>query len=169
MMRIGWRVGRGERWHAAACAAAIVVVLPLVGCGGEEGSGELPPLPPPVPAVASSLAVQERAAAATAAASKWAGVGFSSPAVLAEQFAAHGAGFGDVDADRYLALARALRDAPLGTGVVELAHADGSTSRFDRKSGAFVAFAADGTIRTFFRPNEGEVYFQRQARQARMR
>lgn len=161
-------MGRDAGWRAAAWATAIWTVLPLAGCGEGE-SGELPPIPPPVPAVAAPLVAQDSAAAVAPAPSKWAGVGFSSPAVLAEQFAVHGAGFGDVDASRYLELAKALRDAPLGMGVVELSHTDGSTSRFDRKSGAFVAFAADGTIRTFFRPNDGEVYFQRQARQARMR
>jgi pyocin large subunit-like protein len=37
-------------------------------------------------------------------------------------------------------------------------------SRFDRGSGGFVAFDADGIIRTYFRPNDGEAYFRRQAR-----
>jgi pyocin large subunit-like protein len=43
---------------------------------------------------------------------------------------------------------------------------DGVVSRFDRRSGAFLAFDSDGTIRTFFRPNDGESYFRRQARRA---
>ena len=34
----------------------------------------------------------------------------------------------------------------------------------DRSTGAFVAFDADSTIRTFFKPNDGEAYFERQAR-----
>ena len=31
----------------------------------------------------------------------------------------------------------------------------------DRRSGAFLAYNTDLTIRTFFRPNAGEAYFQR--------
>jgi len=36
-------------------------------------------------------------------------------------------------------------------------------TRFDRTSGAFLAFNSDGVIRTFFKPNDGERYFRRQA------
>jgi pyocin large subunit-like protein len=36
-------------------------------------------------------------------------------------------------------------------------------SRFDKATGSFIAFNADGTIRTFFRPVDGENYFRRQA------
>jgi len=48
--------------------------------------------------------------------------------------------------------------------IEELRRPDGTTSRFDRSSGAFIAFNSDGTIRTFFKPNDGEAYFRRQAR-----
>ena len=50
--------------------------------------------------------------------------------------------------------------------MLELRRPDGSVSRFDRASGAFLAFDADGTIRTFFKPNDGERYFERQAGRA---
>ena len=33
----------------------------------------------------------------------------------------------------------------------------------ERTSGAFIALNADGTIRTFFKPNNGEAYFRRQS------
>ena len=32
-----------------------------------------------------------------------------------------------------------------------------------RQTGAFVAFNRNGTIRTFFKPNDGERYYRRQA------
>jgi pyocin large subunit-like protein len=35
-------------------------------------------------------------------------------------------------------------------------------TRFDRREGDFLAVGRDGVIRTFFRPNDGEAYFQRQ-------
>jgi len=93
-----------------------------------------------------------------------AAVGFRSPQRLAEHFDKHGAEFGARDAAAYLARAQALRDAPLGGAVLEAVRADGVVSRFDRRDGTFVAFERDGTLRTCFRPNDGERYFQRQAR-----
>jgi pyocin large subunit-like protein len=44
-----------------------------------------------------------------------------------------------------------------------MVRSDGVISRFDRSSGDFVAFDQDGTLRTFFRPVDGERYFMRQA------
>ena len=35
--------------------------------------------------------------------------------------------------------------------------------RYDRQTGAFVAFNRNGTIRTFFKPNDGERYYRCQA------
>lgn len=91
-------------------------------------------------------------------------VGFRSRTQLNEHFAKHGAEFGRVTQQEYLRAAQILRDAPSGANIEELRRPDGTTSRFDRTSGAFIAFNADGTIRTFFKPNDGEVYFRRQAR-----
>jgi len=75
----------------------------------------------------------------------------------------HGAQFPGLDMSGYLRAAQTLRDAPAGANVLEATRADGVISRFDRQSGAFIAVNRDGTIRTFFRPNDGERYFRRQA------
>ncbi len=91
-------------------------------------------------------------------------MGFRSPQRLREHFEKHGGEFAAASAGEYLRQAQQLRDAPLGEAVRELRRGDGSISRFDRSTGAFLAFDADGTIRTFFRPNDGEAYFRRQAR-----
>lgn len=62
-------------------------------------------------------------------------------------------------------MAQALRDASPGGDILELIRTgDGVISRFDRRTGAFGAFDRDGTIRTFFKPNDGEQYFRRQAK-----
>lgn len=90
-------------------------------------------------------------------------VGFTSAAAWRSHFDKHGREFGDIDADEYLARAVALRDAPLSATVLELVRDDGVVTRFDKASGAFVAFHRDRTIRTFFRPADGEAYFRRQA------
>lgn len=91
-------------------------------------------------------------------------VGFRSRQRLDEHYAKHGAEFGSIGKEEYLRQAQALRDAPVGGDVLEIRRGDGTVSRFDRGSGAFLAFDDDGTIRTFFKPNDGERYFQRQAR-----
>lgn len=93
-------------------------------------------------------------------------VGFRSRARLNEHFEKHGGEFGNISVDEYLQRAQALRDARAGEGgdILEIIRDDGVVSRFDRKTGAFLAFDRDGTIRTFFKPNDGERYFRRQSR-----
>jgi pyocin large subunit-like protein len=93
-------------------------------------------------------------------------IGFRSADRLAEHYAKHGREFGTISQAEYLRRAQALRDAPLSDSVLEIRRADGVVSRFDRATGSFIAFDPDGTIRTFFRPNDGENYFRRQASQA---
>lgn len=89
--------------------------------------------------------------------------GFRSPDRLVDHFEKHGAEFGVRSAADYLALAQALRDAPVSDDVLEATRSsDGVISRYRRSTGAFIAFDADGTIRTFFKPNDGERYFRRQ-------
>jgi len=90
-------------------------------------------------------------------------IGFRSRSRLDEHFRKHGEEFGRIDRGRYLALAQALRDGPLSDDVLELRRDDGVITRFDRTTGAFIAFNRDRTIRTFFRPNDGIAYFRRQA------
>jgi pyocin large subunit-like protein len=90
-------------------------------------------------------------------------VGFRSRAHFNEHFQKHGAEFGQITQQEYLRRAQALRDAPVGGNIEEIRRDDGTVSRFDRGTGAFLAFNRDGTIRTFFKPNDGEAYFRRQA------
>jgi pyocin large subunit-like protein len=90
-------------------------------------------------------------------------VGFTSRRSWQEHFDKHGHEFGKITADEYLAQAQALRDAPLSRDILEATRkADGVICRFDKKSGAFLAYHDDKTIRTFFRPNDGEAYYRRQ-------
>ncbi len=91
-------------------------------------------------------------------------IGFRSPKHLADHFRKHGAEFEGSTQAAYLRAAQELRDRPVGGDVLELVRPDRTVSRYDRKIGAFLAFDTDGTIRTFFRPADGEAYFQRQAR-----
>lgn len=89
-------------------------------------------------------------------------VGFANRNRLEEHYDKHGGEFGNISQQEYLRLAQALRDAPAGGSILESVRRDGVVTRFDRQSGAFIAFNANGVIRTFFRPNDGERYFRRQ-------
>ena len=93
-------------------------------------------------------------------------VGFVDEGRLDEHYEKHGAEFGHVTKQDYLHQAQLLRDAPVGGPVLESVRRDGVATRFDRQTGAFIAFNPDGTIRTFFKPNDGERYFRRQAERA---
>lgn len=90
-------------------------------------------------------------------------VGFVDSRRLEEHYEKHGAAFGEVTKQDYLRQAQLLRDAKVGGPVLETVRADRVTTRFDRETGAFIAFNPNGTIRTFFKPNDGERYYRRQA------
>lgn len=94
-------------------------------------------------------------------------VGFRDRVHLRVHFQKHGAEFGAGSEAEYLHLAQALRDQPAGGAVLEAVRTDGVITRFDRSNGAFLAFDRDRTIRTFFRPNNGERYYTRQLARGR--
>ena len=101
---------------------------------------------------------------APAQARSWgAGVGFADQRRLDEHFDKHGTEFGRITKQDYLHQAQLLRDTKAGGPVLEAVRADGVITRFDRQTGAFIAFDRDGVIRTFFKPNDGERYWRRQA------
>ena len=102
-----------------------------------------------------------------AAASGTSSVGFANAQRLDEHYAKHGAEFGNISKQEYLRQAQALRDAPAGGPILEASRPGGDTTRFDRRTGAFIAISATGVIRTYFRPNDGERYFRRQAERDR--
>jgi pyocin large subunit-like protein len=91
------------------------------------------------------------------------GPGFRSRAQFDEHYQKHGAEFGAISKAEYLRLAQTLRDAPPGGPILESRRPNGEFSKFDRRRGYFGAYNRDGTIRTFFIPNNGERYFRRQA------
>src|ERR1700685_812366 len=91
------------------------------------------------------------------------GPGFRSPAKLEEHYLKHGHEFGAISKGEYLRLAQELRDAPVGGPILEARRPDGEFSRFDRRHGYFGAYSRRGIIHTFFIPNNGERYFERQA------
>lgn len=91
------------------------------------------------------------------------GVGFADQRRLDEHFQKHGAEFGRITKQDYLRQAQLLRDAKVGGPVLEAVRRDGVVTRYDQQTGAFIAFNPNGVIRTFFKPNDGERYWRRQA------
>ncbi len=91
------------------------------------------------------------------------GRGFRTQRQLNEHFAKHGKDFGNITQDQYLRMAQELRDSRPGKTVLESKRQGGGGAKFDVKMGYFVAYDADGTIRTFFIPNDGARYFERQS------
>ena len=92
-----------------------------------------------------------------------AGVGFADQRRLDEHYEKHGAAFGRITKQDYLHQAQLLRDAKAGDPILETVRSDGVVTRFDRQTGAFIAYNPNGVIRTFFKPNDGERYYRRQA------
>ncbi len=92
------------------------------------------------------------------------GPGFRTRRQFEEHYAKHGREFGNISAQQYLRMAQDLRDAPPGGPILEAVKPTGVVTKFDRRNGGFGAYNRDGTIRTFFRPVDGERYFRRQAR-----
>lgn len=90
--------------------------------------------------------------------------GFASHSKFVQHYKKHGHEFGNISQEEYLRQARVLRDAPAGEDILEFTRVDGVVTRFARSNGAFIAFNRDKTIRTYFRPNDGEAYFHRQAK-----
>jgi pyocin large subunit-like protein len=91
-------------------------------------------------------------------------IGFATRRKFLDHFEKHGAEFGSISREEYLRQAQILCDSHAGGDVLEAVRADGVITRFDRKTGAFLAFNPDLTIRTYFKPNDGERYFRRQSR-----
>ena len=92
------------------------------------------------------------------------GPGFRSRRSFLEHYEKHGSEFGNISAEEYLERAKALRNAEAGGPILEIVRDDGVITRFDKRNGYFGAYNRDGTIRTFFVPNDGVRYFERQAR-----
>jgi pyocin large subunit-like protein len=134
----------------------LAVALGLMACGPAQETK------PAKPSATASTAMAPAAPTRAPRNSR----GFRSRQRLDEHFEKHGREFGRLSEDEYLRMAQALRDTTAGGNILEIARRDGVVSRFDRSTGAFIAFDDDGTIRTFFRPNDGERYFQRQARRS---
>ncbi|MFN0109752.1 MAG: hypothetical protein ACKVZH_12935 [Blastocatellia bacterium] len=96
-------------------------------------------------------------------------IGFASRQKFLDHYDKHRNEFGSISKEDYLRQAQELRDRAAENGVLEVLRSDGVITRFDKKTGAFLAFNDDLTIRTYFKPNDGEAYFHRQSKRGSSR
>jgi hypothetical protein len=151
-------------WFLAPVVLGLFMLL-----GFARGRGNATPPEAPASADARVTAPAESGPAAAAAMEddedaqpRHPQIGFRSTERLREHFRKHGREFHVKAAADYLRLAQLLRDRSKGGDVLEFVRNDAVTCKFDRATGAFIAYDSDGTIRTFFRPTDGEAYFERQ-------
>ncbi len=148
----------GLPWRRLLTAALALVAIVLFWTQLSERGGR------PLPREQATTDTRDTTAREPGAARGWgASVGFADARRLDEHFEKHGAEFGRITKQDYLRQAQLLRDAKVGDPILETVRRDGVTTRFDRQTGAFIAFNPNGVIRTFFKPNDGERYYRRQA------
>ncbi len=135
-----------------AALAAVAIFVSWSHLGGRGGHG-----------VVLDTAQAQTQAQTPPAQAGTASIGFVDSRRLEEHYDKHGAEFGHLTKQDYLRQAQLLRDARVGGPVLQTVRADHVTTRYDRETGAFIAFNPNGTIRTFFKPNDGERYYRRQA------
>lgn len=132
------------------------VSLALFGAGCRQSNS---PAPTQTPRQQTSVGKDQAGATVVRAE-----IGFATRRKFLDHYEKHGAEFDSISREEYLRQAQILRDSPVGGDILEAVRADGVITRFDRKTGAFLAFNPDLTIRTYFKPNDGERYFRRQSK-----
>lgn len=86
---------------------------------------------------------------------------WGNPGSLPDHFARHGADFHAKDADDYARMAWEFGQQSKRGGLLVKMDDDGTRRVFDPKTGAFAAYNANGTTKTFFKPGSRD-YFTRQ-------
>lgn len=85
---------------------------------------------------------------------------FQSEELLQRHFQKHQAEYGTISIPEYLRQATKLAEEPLSDDVVQLIRSDNSIAKYRFSTNDFLVINEDGTIRTFFKPADKEVYWQ---------
>lgn len=86
---------------------------------------------------------------------------WGNPATLPDHFARHGADFHARDAEDYARQAWEFNERAKRGGFLVKVDEDGVRRVYDPRSGTFGVYNANGTARTFFKPDHAD-YFARQ-------
>ena len=84
---------------------------------------------------------------------------FVSEQLFQKHYDKHLSEFGEISKERYLEKANALADAPLSEDIVQLVRSDGSIAKYCYSTNEFVVVTADGNIKTYFKPETKEAYW----------
>lgn len=74
----------------------------------------------------------------------------------------HGEEFGDISKEEYLIMANSLIQDETGEVMTKLEKEDNDTIYYKVETNEFLVLSTDGYIRTYFRPDDGIDYFNRQ-------
>lgn len=131
----------------------LIVLAAILGISWLAGQpGKAPPSSPAPVAVEGRVPI----ASAGSARQTWGHID-----TLADHFARHGSDFHARNADDYAAQAAAFLQRAKANGLPAKRDGDGSLRIFDPGTGAFGAYNANGTTRTYFKPGTPG-YFDRQ-------
>ncbi|MBX3322116.1 MAG: hypothetical protein KF757_03915 [Phycisphaeraceae bacterium] len=84
------------------------------------------------------------------------------PNKLESHFAKHKSEWSSMSIKKYDRKAHSLMNAEIGGDILGHTRSNGDILRYNRKTNEFGVMAEDGTIRTFFRPQDGMNYWDRQ-------
>ena len=131
----------------------LVVLAAILGISWFAGQRGKAPSSGPAP-----VATESRASTANSGSARqtWGHID-----TLADHFARHGHDFHARDADDYAAQAAAFLQRAKTNGLPAKRDTDGSLRIFDPGTGAFGAYNANGTTRTYFKPGS-PAYFDHQ-------
>ena len=85
---------------------------------------------------------------------------FASEELLESHYSKHAKEFGNISKQQYLGLANSLAAREPSEQVAQLVRSDGSISKYSFATNEFLVINADGTIRTYFKPEQKEAYWK---------
>lgn len=85
---------------------------------------------------------------------------FASEELLEDHYLKHAKEFGNISKQQYLGLANSLAAREPSEQVAQLVRSDGSISKYSFATNEFLVINADGTIRTYFKPEQKEAYWK---------
>ena len=86
--------------------------------------------------------------------------GFESEKALQKHLKKHLGEFDGISKKEYVARAKKLRAASLSDKIEKVERSDGSISKYNKDTNEFLVINKNGTIRTYFKPADGEKYWE---------
>lgn len=87
-------------------------------------------------------------------------VTFERPELITKHYEKHREEFGDITEAEYLQKANQLYAETLSDDIEQLTRSDGSIAKYKFSTNEFLVITKDGNIRTYFKPQKGEVYWE---------